>query len=165
MELRRARWVAALIAGSAGLAACGGGGAAVAPSTTAATTPSPTTAVRSYLSEGANDVYWMQLTTGTNPTGIFEMLLGPAAAPDGRTTDWVYRLRGTVTGTTLTYGLTPISPEATPIPGVLTSSISAESVTVAPPVTAVAVVMDSATQREYNLAARRHATSWNGSSG
>lgn len=155
-----------MVLAALGLVACAGAGPDTTRTSTAGTPttdrPHPPTAARSYLAEGANDVRWVQLTAGSHPTGVVEELLGPSVAPGGTTTDWVYRLAGSIAGHTLTYTVTPISPGAPPATGTFTGTITGHSITIGRPLTDGSdAVLRAATQRQYDLAARYHTTAWN----
>jgi hypothetical protein len=142
------------------LTACGGGVASsTPPSSTTSTVPVP--GVRSYLLEGANDVYLMQLRDGTPVQGIFEEVLGPAVTPDGQVQDWVYRVTGSVSGRDMTYHLVAISPGAPAFPPSMTGTITPAAVTLGEPFTSGSTdVLHKATQAEYNIAARAHVEAW-----
>jgi hypothetical protein len=121
--------------------------------------------IRSYLQESANYVYLMQLDVG-RVAGIFEEVLGPASTPDHQIHDWVYRVSGTLSGQTMTFGLTSISQGAPAFPPAMLATLTARSVTLKAPFSdGAGVVLDKSTQKLYDLAARAHVKAWSGSSG
>jgi hypothetical protein len=143
------------------LASCGsghGGGTSARPPTT---TTLASENVHSYLLGGTDDVYWMQIKGTSDVEGVFEELLGPALTPDMEIHDYVYRLSGSITGQTLTFHLTALTPNTPPVPGALTGTVSAQSVVLGQPLAGSSdPVLTPATQAEFNTLARAHEETW-----
>jgi hypothetical protein len=112
---------------------------------------------RSYLMRTDTALYWTQLNFGKQSTGIFEEILSPAASADHLYHDYVYRLTGSVDGRTLSYHLTPVETGAPIYPQLFTGTVTADTMTVGPPLSSAVGVMRSATQHQYDAAARQYA--------
>ena len=107
-------------------------------------------------------LYWTQLNLGGRPTGIFEEILSPAASADHLYHDYVYRLTGSVDGKTLSYHLTPVETGAPIYPQLFTGTVTADTMTVRPPLSSAVGMMRSATQHQYDVAARQYAKVFGG---
>jgi hypothetical protein len=137
---------------------CGGSSAGGAAQSTTST--SAVAVVRSYMLEAANNVYWVQLKEH-QVDGVFEEVLGPMVTPDHQVADWVYRLNGTLSGDTMTFHFAPVSPGEPAFPASMTGTLTAHAVTLKQPFTdGPGEVLRSATQKEYDIAARAHVEAW-----
>lgn len=139
-------------------AACGSSGAS-GDGTTTTTTSAP--AVRSFLLGGTQAIYWMQWRGTSDIVGVLEGVLGPQSTSDGKSQDNVYRLTGTIKGSTLSYHLVPMTPDAPAMTSLYTATVGPRSVTLsAPLVGASGREMDRASQREFNTLVHAHEVAW-----
>jgi hypothetical protein len=128
---------------------------------TAAIHSSSVTGLHSYMSAGANSVYWMQLKVTNQVEGVFEEVLGPGASTDQHIHDYVYHLDGSLTGDVMTYHLDAVSSGAPAFPPSMRSRVTARSVILGTPFPrALGLVMAEASQKDYDTVARAHVSAW-----
>jgi hypothetical protein len=103
----------------------------------------------------------MQLKGSGSVQGVFEEILAPSLSADGQSHDFVYHLSGSITGHTLTYHLTALTPSTPPLPQTQSATVTTQSVVLSePPSGGSSAVLTPATQTEFSTVVHDHASSW-----